>query len=118
MCPVGLVSEEARAVHVITNEELAAAPRWPEVYAQLVPLLEGHELVTWNASFDRRVLRRSSSLYGLAFLHLTWHCAMDVDAQISGEHSEDHGDFRWVNLEERLAAHCFVDSPFRGASPA
>ncbi|WP_246581042.1 3'-5' exonuclease [Deinococcus aestuarii] len=97
--PVGPVREEARAVHGITDEELAAAPSWPEVYAQLVPLILGRELVAWNASFDRRVLRRSSTLHGLTFPELPWHCAMDAGAAIWGEYSEYHDSFRWVGLD-------------------
>lgn len=98
--PLGPVSEGARAVHGITDEELSGAPSWPEVYAQLVSLLEGRELVAWNAAFDCRVLRRSSALHGLAFPELTWHCAMTWGAPIWGEYSEYHGDFRWVSLDE------------------
>lgn len=98
--PLGPVSEEARAGHGITDEELAAAPNWPEVYAQLVLLIGTRELVAWNAAFDRRVMRRSSTLHGLTFPEATWHCAMSWGAQIWGESSKDHGDFRWVSLGE------------------
>lgn len=97
--PLGPVSEAARRVHGITDEALSAAPTWPEVYAQLVPLLEGRELVAWNAAFDRRVLRRSSTLHGLTWPEAEWRCAMNVGAQIRGEYSEYHGEFRWVGLE-------------------
>lgn len=97
--PLGPVSEEARAVHGITDEELSAAPTWPEVYARLVPLIGDRELVAWNAAFDRRVMRRSSSLHGLTFPELPWHCAMDAGVPIWGEYSEDHDSFRWVSLD-------------------
>lgn len=97
--PLGPVSEEARAVHGITDEELSAAPTWPEVYARLVPLIGDRELVAWNAAFDRRVLRRSSTLHGLTFPELPWHCAMDEGAAIWGEYSEYHDSFRWVGLD-------------------
>lgn len=98
--PVGPVSEEARAVHGITDEELAAAPSWPEVYVRLVPLIGDRELVAWNAAFDRRVMQRSSTLHGLTWPEAEWRCAMDVGAQIWGEYSEYHGEFRWVSLNE------------------
>lgn len=93
------MSEEARAVHGVTDEELAAAPTWPEVDARLVPLLRGRELVAWSASFDRRVLRRSSSLHDLSWPEVEWRCAMHVGAQIWGEYSEYHSDFHWVSLD-------------------
>lgn len=98
--PLGPVREEARAVHGITDAELAAAPTWPEVYVQLVPLMAGRELVAWNAAFDQRVMQRSSTLHGLTLPDLTWHCAMSWGAQIWGEYSEYHDNFRWVSLDE------------------
>lgn len=97
--PLGPVSEEARRVHGITDEALAAAPTWPEVYARLVPLIGDRELVAWNAAFDRRVLQRSSTLHSLTFPELPWHCAMDAGAPIWGEYSEYHDSFRWVSLD-------------------
>lgn len=87
-------------MHGISDEGLHAAATWPEVYAQLVPLLEGRELVAWNAGFDRRALEWSSALHGLTFPEETWHCAMSWGAQIWGEWSEYHGEFRWVSLDE------------------
>lgn len=94
MRPVGPTSEGARQVHGITDEEVAAAPTWPEVYAQLVPLTVGRELVAWNARFDRRALERSSALHGLIWPEATCHGAISWGAQIWGESPEDHGDFR------------------------
>lgn len=97
--PLGPVSEGARQVHGITDEELAGAPTWPEVYAQLVPLIGARELVAWNAGFDRQALARSSALHGLTWPEGTWHCAMEWGAQTWGEYSERRGSFRWVSLD-------------------
>lgn len=59
-----------------------AAPSWPEASAELVPLLEGRELVTWTVALDRQALGRSSVLHGLTFPDATWHGAMSWGAQV------------------------------------
>lgn len=55
--PGMLVPEEARAVHNISNEELAGAPTFVQVLPEIVAALRGHLAVAYNAEFDRRFLR-------------------------------------------------------------
>ncbi len=50
------VPEESRAVHGITDEELAGAPRFSELVPHLWPLLQGRLPVAYNADFDRSFL--------------------------------------------------------------
>lgn len=51
------VPEEARAVHKISDEELAGAPTFVQVLPEIVAMLHGHLPVAYNAEFDRRFLR-------------------------------------------------------------
>jgi DNA polymerase-3 subunit epsilon len=46
------IDEGARAVHGISNADLAEAPRFGEVAAELLEFVAGAELVIHNASFD------------------------------------------------------------------
>ncbi len=46
------IDEGARAVHGISNADLASAPRFGEVAADLLGFVAGAELVIHNASFD------------------------------------------------------------------
>ena len=50
------IPEESRAIHGITDEELAGAPRFVEVLPRLLELLAGRLPVAYNASFDRNFL--------------------------------------------------------------
>lgn len=50
------VPEESRAVHGITDEELAGAPDFPNVMPRVLEVLQGKLPVAYNASFDRRFL--------------------------------------------------------------
>ena len=46
------IDEGAKAVHGISNADLASAPRFAEIAAELLGFLAGAELVIHNASFD------------------------------------------------------------------
>ncbi|MFT5354332.1 MAG: DNA polymerase-3 subunit epsilon [Polyangiales bacterium] len=50
------VPEESRAIHGITDEELAGAPPFAEVLPKVVELLQGRLPVAYNAQFDRGFL--------------------------------------------------------------
>ena len=50
------VPEESRAVHGITDEELAGAPDFASVMPRVLDLLQGKLPVAYNASFDRGFL--------------------------------------------------------------
>jgi len=60
------VTWSARKVHGITDEELANAPRFDELYAEIAGLLAGRVPVAYNAGFDKKFLlaecRRCASI--------------------------------------------------------
>jgi DNA polymerase-3 subunit epsilon len=51
------IPEESRAVHNITDEELAHAPKFAQVAVELAEALRGHIPVAYNAAFDRGFLQ-------------------------------------------------------------
>ena len=50
------VPEEARAIHNISDEQLAGAPPFSPIVEELRALVEGHLPVAYNAAFDRAFL--------------------------------------------------------------
>lgn len=50
------VPEESRAVHGITDEELAGAPSFAEAFPRILELLRGRLPIAYNAAFDRGFL--------------------------------------------------------------
>ena len=68
--PVGRISAEAAGIHGLTRRRLEAdgARPWPEVHAELSPVLSGATVVlAWNAAFDRQVLEQTSARHGFEF---------------------------------------------------
>lgn len=109
--PLSPVSPGARRVHGITDEQLATAPAFEYIADELLPLLIGRRVVTYNADFDSGILRNElrrlaggySSRYAddavLAILgRMRWRCAMELYAQFCGDWSDYHGDFRYQPL--------------------
>lgn len=66
----------AMTVHGLDRRRLAAAPRWPDIYYQLRPILDRRLVVAYNADFDRRLLGQTCDRYLLPRLRLRWDCAM------------------------------------------
>ena len=93
------VSEEARAIHGISDEELQGAPTLPEIWPQLQEALRNRViLVAYNVAFDRARLAQSARRYHLQDLAQEWECAMEAYAAFCGNWSDYHGDYTWIPL--------------------
>jgi DNA polymerase III subunit epsilon len=98
--PLNPIPATATAIHHISDGMVAAAPRFPEVYSELIELLQGRVVVTYNAAFDRGVLRQAQQLYELpAIPSIRWSCAMQQYARYRGEWNAARRAYRWKHLE-------------------
>jgi DNA polymerase III subunit epsilon len=59
------ISEEAIAIHGITNEAVEYAPTFDQVFLQLMRRIGGRDLIIYNAEFDLRAIKNS--------LRVEWH---------------------------------------------
>ena len=123
--PLGRVSAQARALHRITDEELAVAPSFAELWPSISHVLsQVSYVITYNAPFDRERLATSAQLAGLTLftgrgaarraqlygarlrettpvlLPAEWECLMEEYARYHGERSR--GRF----VPQRLATAC------------
>src|SRR5216683_8337116 len=62
--PLAPVEEGARRVHRITDDELAMAPVFAEVWPELEAILAGRRILIWNADFDTGVINRELARLG------------------------------------------------------
>jgi len=97
--PIGAISEEASEVHGITENMVKDAPSFSEIYKPLCETLRGKLVITYNADFDRRVIRQCCQRHGLEMVFvLDWSCAMEQYAEYCGEWSRKYRSFRWQPL--------------------
>jgi DNA polymerase-3 subunit epsilon len=99
--PQARVSAGARAVHQISDEELACAPTLPEVWDRLMAVLSDKQtIITFNAEFDNSTLERDARRYRLVLIEREWQCLMHTYAQYVGDYSEYWHDYRWHPLPD------------------
>ncbi|MFF4417123.1 exonuclease domain-containing protein [Streptosporangium sp. NPDC001559] len=78
------VESGARAVHGISDDMLAGAPRWEQVLPDFLAAVEGRRLLAYNAEFDARVIARTHAHAGLDPAVLPdasrWGCLMEAQS--------------------------------------
>jgi hypothetical protein len=79
------INPAARAVHGITDVELAEAPAWAAVYPQLLQVIGDRHVLAYNAAFDCDVITRTTAAAGLDAAPLEqlrtgdrWGCLMNA----------------------------------------
>jgi DNA polymerase III epsilon subunit-like protein len=76
--PTVPVGTEARAIHGITDEVLAQAPSFSDLYETIAVLLGNRSVLAYHADFDRRILAQTCAKYGLPPVDVAaWDCVME-----------------------------------------
>jgi DNA polymerase-3 subunit epsilon len=70
------------AVHGIRPEQVADAPRWREIWDEVVPFLDGSVVVAHNAAFDMTVLRSTLASQGLAHPSFRYFCSVSMARRV------------------------------------
>lgn len=97
--PVGEVSEGARAVHGICDEQLIHAPTWGEVYPDVYRAVQGQRVLYYAADdFDRDVFNYACRLYQIPLPGVRWESAMPHWNAWCGEWHGWFEDWRWQSL--------------------
>lgn len=61
-------------VHGLTADDTASAPPFPQVWAEVAPLIDGLPLVAHNSPFDEGCLKAVFEAYGMDYPSYTFHC--------------------------------------------
>lgn len=111
------VTEEAYAIHHISNDDLKNAPCISDIMGKI---MYGKNMICYNVGFDACVLKNSLRANVGFEIDIDERCkpfdAMKITADFRGEWSEEHNDYRWRKLDfvcEEFGI-C-TDSPFHDA---
>ena len=99
--PIIHIAPEATRIHGITNENVADAPPFPEIYEKIKTIFSGKSIVIYNADFDLRLLQQTIRKYKLPsfeFEEEQIECAMLYYAAWRGEIWAD-GSYKWQKLQ-------------------
>ncbi|TXI96419.1 MAG: 3'-5' exonuclease, partial [Burkholderiaceae bacterium] len=94
------IPAEVTEIHGITDEMVATAPSFPEIYPRIAETLTNKRVIIYNAAFDIPILDYCCHLHNLPSLMLTKRsdCLMEWVAQWAGNWSAYHKDYRYVPL--------------------
>jgi len=85
--------------HGITDERVAAAPTFPQVYPSIRESLDGKLVLAYNANYDWRMLDASCDRHKLPrIVPLAYECIMELYATWWGDWNDYHESFRWQKL--------------------
>jgi DNA polymerase-3 subunit epsilon len=99
--PIIPINPEATNIHGITNEKVADAPPFSEIYEKIKSILSGKSIVIYNAAFDIRLLQQTMRKYQLPRLKFEEElieCAMLYYAAWRGE-IWANGSYKWQKLQ-------------------
>jgi DNA polymerase-3 subunit epsilon len=96
--PLTPVSDGARRVHGIGDDDLARAPTWLEIYPRFCALTEGKRLLAYNAGFDADAVATTCQLHQQPPLQRDWLDLMGPFAAWVGEWSSYHRGYRFQPL--------------------
>ena len=83
--PTVPIGAGARAVHGISEADVATAPDFKRIYIQLSALLAAQTVVAYNMDFDARMLEQTARAFGLPPLRIgKSDCAMKQYAKYKG----------------------------------
>ncbi len=109
--PTRRIPWEATRVHNISNEMVADAPVWADLWPQVQMLLNGRRVGIYNAEFDLRMIQQSHAAHkvGETAAGSNAFCIMKLYAEFFGERG-GYGNFKWQGLDK--AAHqCRIALP-------
>ncbi|MEG4197327.1 3'-5' exonuclease [Microcoleus sp. Pol12A5] len=91
---------EVTEVHGISDEMVADAPSFLEVYPRIVEVLKDKRILIYNAEFDIKILNYCCYLHGLSILNLKQRseCLMEWTAQWRGDWSNYYKNYRYFPL--------------------
>lgn len=70
------------AVHGITPQDVAGAPRWQQIWNEVSDLLHEQVVVAHNAAFDMNVLRSTLAAHGLAHPTFEYFCSVSMSRKV------------------------------------
>jgi len=100
--PVEPIPASTTRIHGITNQMVAAAPRFVEVIDNLRQTLNGQQVIVYNAVYDRKMLHQSAEAAGIEKTDWKaisrWWCAMEAFAEVYGDWNSMRRSYRWQKL--------------------
>ncbi len=104
--PREAISEFIFSLTNIDNAMVKDAQDWPHIKPYVLTLIQGRDIITYNAKFDRHMMHCSDDMWGLPQTDYhsfgTWTCAMEAYAPHGGVWNDYYGNWKWVRLGDAM----------------
>lgn len=99
--PKKRIPKDAINIHRITNEMVANAPSWSEIWPKIRRILSGRAVGIYNADFDIRLLKQTTkaSHKKWALPYANYFYIMELYAIYHGEWNDYHKSYTWQSLK-------------------
>ncbi|MBM4574703.1 3'-5' exonuclease [Rhodococcus hoagii] len=102
------IEAEARAVHGISDKDLAGARTWPQVFPDLVDAIGSRRILAYSAKFDRARIIHDCKRFGIDAATVAnearWGCLMELRSDAHGSDTRLRLDGGHRALGDVLAA--------------
>lgn len=96
------IENAAAQAHGITDEMVKSAPSWKDVQPSIYEFIRGKNVITYGATFDRRIFHQSDRGNGISEVDYckfsNWCCCMEAFADLYGEINPRFGTKAWKKL--------------------
>lgn len=116
--PERRIPREVTAIHGITDADVRGAPRWNEIHADVLRVMNGRRVVVYNVTFDRQMVAQACDFYALNEPAADWDCAMKKYAGYHGNWDAKKRWFSFVKLEKAVLTFGAEPGGHRAAADA
>jgi len=116
--PTRAIPPDVTEINHITNEMVANAPAWCDVFPKVLAIISSQKWLAWNSGFDARMMEQTclstgffnnkDAFYGVAtasIIHTSHIDAKEIYDQWYGEFDEKRKAFKYQSLGTAAARH-------------
>jgi DNA polymerase-3 subunit epsilon len=100
--PVFPIPADATRIHGIQDSMVVDEDTWPDIVPLVREIIQGRNLVVYNAVYDRKMFHQSGEAAGLDHIEwkeiARWWCAMEAYAEFYGEWNSYRRSYTWQSL--------------------
>jgi DNA polymerase-3 subunit epsilon len=102
--PKGIIPYDAQRIHGISNDDVADAPEWRDVYDQAKAVLtaEDRMVAIYNANYDTRMIRQTCGLHSLQSIDFDSICIMNAYTKHWGKWDHRRNNYKWQKLTDAV----------------
>lgn len=102
--PTRSIPAKASSVHGITDDDVADAPTFPQVYAAFSGHVAAATVIAYNVEYEKSVLSYVCGLHHLPLPRISrWTCAMKTYARFYGQQYGGKPGYTWQSLVKAAA---------------